>query len=93
MEEKPAGWLAWMPASFSSGQDALSKNPAIPPRTLRATPAKRVLGVLLLFGYFLLQEKVTRPPAGGRNARRAGEQPGFNSQKETEATGLLPAQE
>jgi hypothetical protein len=37
---------------------------------------------LLLFGYFLLrQEKVTRPSAGGRNARRAGEQPGVNAQK------------
>jgi hypothetical protein len=46
---------------------------------------------LLLFGYFLLrQEKVTRPSAGGRNARRAGEQPGVNAQKETEENKHQP---
>jgi hypothetical protein len=28
-----------------------------------------------------LKEKVTRPLASGRNARRAGEQPGVNAQK------------
>src|SRR6202012_4722022 len=40
MEDQPAGWLARMPASFSSGHEPLSKNPAIPPRTLRAQPTK-----------------------------------------------------
>jgi hypothetical protein len=45
---------------------------------------------LLLFGYFLLKEKVTRPLASGRNARRAGEQPGVNAQKETEENKHQP---
>ncbi len=65
-----------MPASLSSGQDALSTNPATRPRTYRALPDRRLIRGALLFGYFLLgkQEKVTRPPAGGRNARRVGGQ-------------------
>ena len=46
---------------------------------------------LLLFGYFLLKEKVTRPLASGRNARRAGEHPGDIAQPKTEATGSRPA--
>ena len=33
---KPAGWPARMPASLSSGQDALSTNPVAHPRTRRA---------------------------------------------------------
>jgi hypothetical protein len=33
---KPAGWPAWMPASFSPAQDVLSKNPVAHPRTRRA---------------------------------------------------------
>jgi hypothetical protein len=83
------------PARFSSAQEVLSKNPAIPPRTLQAKPAKRVLGVALLFGYFLLgtQEKVTRPSADGRNARRVGEQPGNNAQPETDNTKFQPTPE
>jgi len=35
-EGKPAGWPARMPASLSSGQDALSTNPVAHPRTRRA---------------------------------------------------------
>src|SRR5690606_40418092 len=35
-EGKPAGWPAGMPASLSSGQDALSTNPVAHPRTRRA---------------------------------------------------------
>jgi len=35
-EGKPAGWLAWMQASFSPAQDVLSKNPVAHPRTRRA---------------------------------------------------------
>jgi hypothetical protein len=92
MEEQPEGWPAWMPASFSSGQEALSKNPVIPPRTLRAEPAKRVLGVHVSLGYFSFERKVTRPLASGRNARRAGEQPGvmaqLTAQPKNKGTGL-----
>ena len=59
--------------SFSPGQDALSKSPAAP-HGLAGFTGQRRDGGALLFGYFLLgkQEKVTRPPAGGRNARRVG---------------------
>jgi hypothetical protein len=80
-EESPqGGWHGCQPV-FRQYMDVLSKNPVIPPRTLWAKPTKRVLGVALLFGYFLLgkQEKVTRPSADGRNARRVGEQPGHNT--------------
>ena len=57
-----------MPASFSPGQDALSKNPATRPRTWRAQPGRRAIRGALLFGYFLLgkQEKVTRAAAAAR---------------------------
>jgi len=65
---KPAGWPAGMRASFSPGQDALSKNPGAHPRTWRAKPGRRVIRGALLFGYFLLgkQEKVTRAAAAAR---------------------------
>jgi len=33
---KPAGWPAWMPASFSPAQDVLSKKPVACPRTRKA---------------------------------------------------------
>jgi len=61
---------------FRQDRDVLSKNPVTRPRTWRAQPGRRVIREALLFGYFdaklvpwdLLgkQEKVTRPPAGGR---------------------------
>ena len=50
-------------------RDVLSANPRNPSRTRRARPSGA-----LLFGYFLLgtQEKVTRPPTGGRNHAAGG---------------------
>jgi hypothetical protein len=60
---------------FSSGQDALSKSPADPHGPAGFIGRRRDGGALSL-GYFSLgkQRKVTRPPAGGRNARRVGSQ-------------------
>ena len=59
--------------SFSPGQDALSKSPAAP-HGLAGSTGQRRDGGAFSFGYFFLgkQRKVTRPPAGGRNARRVG---------------------
>jgi hypothetical protein len=74
--------------SFSPGQEPCRK--ARPPLTVSEgdSPESTALGCLL-FGYFLLgtQEKVTRPSADGRNARRAGEQSGDIARMKTEATG------
>jgi hypothetical protein len=59
--------------AFSPGQEALSKSPTWP-HALEGQDARRARhGGGLLFGYFLLatQEKVTRPPAGGRNTPTA----------------------
>ena len=78
--------------SFSPGQEALSKSPA-PTHASEGEARRAPAPGGLLFGYFLLKEKVTRPSAGGRNARRAGEQSGGIAQMKTEATGLLPTQE
>src|SRR5579862_8882796 len=56
-------------ASFSTGQGCPVEKPRNPPAHLEGQrPGRRVIRGALLFGYFLLgkQEKVTRPPAGGR---------------------------
>jgi hypothetical protein len=65
---KPAGWPAWMPASFSPAQDVLSKNPVAHPRTRRAgcpqgAPSGWPLFWLLFSGY---PEKSDSPSEGGR---------------------------
>ena len=64
--KRPAGESARMPIPFRRGRSPVEK-PGRPSRTGRLhRPAPS--GGALLFGYFLLgkQEKVTRPPAGGR---------------------------
>jgi hypothetical protein len=62
---KPAGWPAWMPASFSPGQDALSKNPVTPPAHLEGQrPGRRVIRAALSFGYFSLLRASCPPPFG-----------------------------
>ena len=76
--------------SFSSGQDALSKSPAPPHASAGVSPPSTNSGVPFSLVSFLLgkQEKVTRPSADGRNARRAGEQPGDNTQQKAKVTGF-----
>jgi len=92
---KPAGWPAGMRASFSPGQDALSKNPGTHPRTWRAAgPQGASSGGALLFGYFLLgkQEKVTRAAAAARKPA-AGEPGRDNATTVRTVTGFLLSQE
>ncbi|PXV59196.1 hypothetical protein SAMN04487785_106116 [Dyella jiangningensis] len=72
-DQAPQGCLAGA-RHFSSGRDAPSKSPEPVREPIGLQPDRRLIRGALLFGYFLLgkQEKVTRPPARGRNARRAG---------------------
>jgi hypothetical protein len=67
---------------FSSGREALSKSPA-PTHASEGEARRAPAPGWLLFGYFLLEEKVTRPSADGRNARRAGEQSRDNAKPKT----------
>src|SRR5579859_3678322 len=66
--KKPAGWPAGMPASLSSGQDALSTNLRNPPAHLEGAARKARHRGGLSFGYFSLatQRKVTRAAAAAR---------------------------
>jgi len=78
VEEKPAGWPAWMRASFSPGQEALSKNPGARPRTWRAeSPEGASSGVPFLLALppsrwllFFGQAKKSDPACGSRSEAR-----------------------
>jgi hypothetical protein len=74
-----------MPASFSPAQEVLSKNPVTRSRTRKG--ALSGVSFLLVTSSLDKQRKVTRPPAGGRNARRAGEQSGDNAKPNDKVTG------
>jgi|GEM_PF-2276846 len=68
-EEKPEGWPAWMPASLSSGQDALSTNPVARTRTLRTgCPQGAEAGWPFSLATFSL---ATQRESSSRSARRA----------------------
>jgi hypothetical protein len=73
---RPAGGSAGRRSLFA-GAGAPSKSPAAPHGLAGLQAQTAPSGGALLFGYFLLgkQEKVTRPPAGGRKPA-AGEQAG-----------------
>ena len=82
-------------ASFSPGQDALSKNPATHPRTWRAArPARRVIRGALSFGYFSLgkQRKVTRAAAAARKPA-AGEPGRLIATTKRKVTGFRPSRD
>jgi hypothetical protein len=85
VEGKPEGWLAGMPASLSSGQEALSTNLRNPPAYLEGAARKARHRGGLSLGYFSLatQREVTRPPAGGRKPA-AGEPGRANARTERE---------
>ncbi len=74
VEEQPAGWPAGMPASFSSGQEALSKNPVTRPRTFRAispegAPSGWPFSWLLLFGHAKRSDPLSGRTAEARRRR------------------------
>jgi hypothetical protein len=86
VEKRPAGESAGMPIPFRRGRSPVEKL-GTRPRTWRAKPGRRLIRGALSLGYFSLgkQRKVTRPPAGGRNARRVGGQIATTRQSNTEA--------
>jgi len=69
-QEKPEGWPAGCGPVRCRHRDVPSANPVAPSRSRRLGAGDRGTEGALLFGYFLLgkQEKVTRSPAGERNA-------------------------
>jgi hypothetical protein len=78
-----------MPGTFRQGRSPVEK-PGRPSRTCRAISSASAKRGAFLFGYFLLgkQEKVTRPPAGGR--KPAAGEPGRGHAK-TERKSLDPS--